>query len=490
MQFLTNLRKDKRLFIGLLLILICPVLWINQTGFHDWGGDFAQYIQQAINIAEGKSLSETHYILNPDYQLVGPSTYPPGFSLLLSPVYAIWGNSIRAFTVFVSVCFFVCGVLTFLILQTRFSSTTSLIGALVFSYNPLLIRFKAEILSDIPFTMVTMIGLLWHLKMKRRSFLSALFLGLLIGFAMSIKSLAIVFLPAVAMEGFFQDRLRETWKYVTSLSVAAILMYFFLNQIIFPVAEDPYRFFAGTLTGANFYDLVLSHLEYFFKVLQYFFHPENSVFEFIGIYVESAALVFLIIGLAQEWVQKKDVLLFYVVIFVFGLLIFPYSGRGGFRYLLPVIPLFLYFIILGLKEVRFFEKRNRLILRVAVILVFFSLYKSELTRIFSNPAIPDGPQSELALDAFNFIQNNTTENAVILFTKPRVLGLYGQRDSWTPAPDHDSSDINKSIEKLGGNYVLKYEGLPNAAIDKVIRQIANEEPIFKNDRFQLYRVNQ
>lgn len=52
-----------------------------------WGDDFAMYILHAKNIASGKAYTDTGYIPNPGYAVLGPAAYPPLFPLVLSPVY-------------------------------------------------------------------------------------------------------------------------------------------------------------------------------------------------------------------------------------------------------------------------------------------------------------------------------------------------------------------------------------------------------------------
>src|ERR1043166_7636509 len=72
---------------------------------HHWGDDFAQYIQQARNIAAGEPNASTGYIYNPHNPVVGPRAYPPGFPLLLAPVVKIFGLDFRPMKVLVILCF-------------------------------------------------------------------------------------------------------------------------------------------------------------------------------------------------------------------------------------------------------------------------------------------------------------------------------------------------------------------------------------------------
>src|SRR5579883_3684007 len=61
-----------------------------------WDDDPAQYILHARNIAEGRPYSQTGYIFNPEYGTLGPRSYPPGFPLLLAPVWALRGLDLNA----------------------------------------------------------------------------------------------------------------------------------------------------------------------------------------------------------------------------------------------------------------------------------------------------------------------------------------------------------------------------------------------------------
>ena len=92
----------------LAVALIClPAFFINIKSSHDWGDDFAQYIHQAKNITAGIPQQQTGYIYNPEFHHLGPPAYPVGFPLLLAPVYAIFGNSIKHFDIYIS--FFLLG---------------------------------------------------------------------------------------------------------------------------------------------------------------------------------------------------------------------------------------------------------------------------------------------------------------------------------------------------------------------------------------------
>ena len=87
--------KNKTVFYFIFFTLFMPLLLINVKSSHDWGGDFAQYINQAKCIVEGKSQNETGYIFNEQNPFIGPPSYPVGFPMLLTPVYCLFGNNLE-----------------------------------------------------------------------------------------------------------------------------------------------------------------------------------------------------------------------------------------------------------------------------------------------------------------------------------------------------------------------------------------------------------
>ena len=82
---------------------------------HDWGDDFALYINQARGIAEGnvgEVVANNRYsINNSGWNSFSPLVYPWGFPLMLAPVIALWGvdyAKLKLVTVFSFLGFLAC----------------------------------------------------------------------------------------------------------------------------------------------------------------------------------------------------------------------------------------------------------------------------------------------------------------------------------------------------------------------------------------------
>ena len=110
MKIIQHLKEKKELFLILISVIFC--LGVIDDN-HNWGGDFALYIEQARALVEGTTKAlweENRWAMTPipDY---GPDLAPIGFPLLLAPVYAVFGLNFIAFKVylalfFILACFF------------------------------------------------------------------------------------------------------------------------------------------------------------------------------------------------------------------------------------------------------------------------------------------------------------------------------------------------------------------------------------------------
>src|SRR5512134_1211006 len=150
----------------ILAIMIVTSLMIGAATLrrgHDWGDDFAWYILQAKSIVDGTTdeFMEQSAFTNYESTLhLGPLAYPWGYPLILAPVYALKGISPLALKL--PGLFFYAGFLVclFLLVKDRLTRIESLLLVSLFAFNPLLLGFLDQILSDIPFLFFSTLTLL------------------------------------------------------------------------------------------------------------------------------------------------------------------------------------------------------------------------------------------------------------------------------------------------------------------------------------------
>ncbi|HSG67059.1 MAG TPA: hypothetical protein VK994_00035, partial [Bacteroidales bacterium] len=433
------------------------------------GGDFAMYIMQAGNIIEGVSQSQTHYIYNPDNAVLGPPAYPIGFPLLLCPVYAIAGKSIFAFSLLISAFLFGTGMMMANYLRRYFSDLIVFFLVVIMIYNPWTLNMKLEVMSEFAFTFFMLLAVWLYEKFEDGpvavSFLPAIVGGILI----SIRTIGLVFPIAVIIMAVINGRWRAgklghrgTLVFVI-ISVGSLVAYYLLNRIIFIVPQAEGGSYAGIWGQEAMNVTILANLAYYIEQLKYFFGPWGGSWNFLPLALKAIIFTFIIIGMIKRFarIQFMEVLL---IVYLIVLLIYPYRS-AGIRFLFPIMPFLMVFLVSGLETVNLFPAVSKaaktLVLGLLVMLSYFNMYYY----IWNDrgKVIP-GPQEQASIEAFDYIRANTDSEAVFIFSKPRVLALYTDRNSLANDKEDSGADIEKLIDEFGVDYVLLHKDISDDAI--------------------------
>src|ERR1039457_6844132 len=180
---------NKNLTPYIILFVLClPLFFINIRNSHDWGDDFAQFIYQAKNLAQGNPQSEPCY-LDENTNLSNPIYI--GFSLILAPVYYFYGINILAFSILITSILFILCFALFAFYKKYFTNLISILLGLIFAYNPYTLNFKMEIMTDIPFALMMMLILLVYYRINQCKYFNYFLLGILTGFLVSIRTVGV-----------------------------------------------------------------------------------------------------------------------------------------------------------------------------------------------------------------------------------------------------------------------------------------------------------
>lgn len=379
----------------ILLLLCIPLLFLNIKSSHDWGDDFALYIHQAKNICQGIPQSQTGYVLNQDYPMLGPPAYPIGFPLMLSPIYYFFGNSIYAFILFLSLLLILSALLMYRFFKFHFSAITSIFLVLIIVYNPWVLNFKMEVMSEIPFTFFLMLILiLYHFNKGQKNYFYYLLIGLLGGFLMSIRAAGSVFVMAVGIElaiafyNFWQNKisyaeLKKSTIQKLIIVFSAIFIYLLLNVWLFRIPSSGFLYYISVLTFNSFAQLIRDNLAYNFEVFKSFFATENKDWQFLPLYTQSAMLTFAAIGFIKKLFHKFDFIDLLFGLYCILLLVWPYDN-SGFRFLIPISAILLYYAVIAVKDIKInFTLVKRKFVIVLLGLLMLIQYKVGIKRIFS-----------------------------------------------------------------------------------------------------------
>lgn len=481
---------------------------IIATGYiyygHDWGGDFSEYVSQAIALVDGTidvEIEHMLFVLENSIPGMCPAVYPWGLPLILAVLYKIFGFNIIIFR-FVGVLslgVFILFVYKFLL--KRFETKDAVIMLLLFIVCKHYMEAATSILTDIPCAMLSMIGIyaLYELTAceNQKQYLWSSIFGLCSIAAYILRSSGIVMILTLLcihvlmilskFIPFIRKQLERT-KLKKAIIPAHIIPYIFfilgkiIIETVLPSAGNDYLAFIEGMPVTY----PLTNMLFYLKVLRDFFDVGNYLAAVCGIVFLLLLLVGMIVKFYDEAIS---------VIFVLGtmamLYIFPYVS--GIRYIFGIYPMFLMFAFYGAKWIfeKIHEKWNKVssgklldILRYCVLCVcgFMMIFSLRMIyKIHTQPHI-DSAYTEEALEAYDFIMKNTEEDAVIMFFKPRVLWLNAQRYSYNTYDD--VNDLEKS------DYVFFFikDNFTN------LREYVNEHPneyelMFDNINFQIYKHN-
>src|SRR5215211_7823026 len=167
--------QNRLMFIVVVISLIIGAGTLRRG--HEWGDDFASYIMQAKSVVNGTTsefVEHNSFTIFQSSIQIGPIAYPWGYPLILTPAYIIKG--INPLALKLPGLFFYAGFLVclYLLLTTRLTETESLLIVALFAFNPLLLQFLDQILSDIPFLFFSTLSLLLMTRKGKRSQLQAI----------------------------------------------------------------------------------------------------------------------------------------------------------------------------------------------------------------------------------------------------------------------------------------------------------------------------
>lgn len=505
---------------ALLLAILAVTAIVHLTSFqsgHNWGGDFSAYIHQAMSLVNG-DVSKLHSMAlfraensSPD-AMVGPALYPWGFPVLLSSLYPAFGAELLPFRVLILAFVVASQAAVFYLLRGRLSDLWVLFIVFVMGMNPAIFEIKNDILSDLPFLFVVFVSLVLMEEIEgdnRRLSGSAgqyLALGLLILATYFIRTHGVVLIGALAVA-----QVARRWPVGAGLSFGGLVGSLAKLRA---VAVIPYGVFAVGLgaNAASGYGGDASYLatqglsfETFgewlsliaYNVAYYAWLPSG----FLGIGALGKLLnlvLFLPLALLGVYLRfnRDRLLVVFTVFYMTVLIVWPF--QLGVRSVLPVIPMYLYFGIVGAMEVhRIAVARWQLLTRLPSFAVMFfvplAIVHSASVSVgwttLRDPAheVVEGPYTASSLALFEHIRAATPETAVITFWRPRVLMLFTGRRA---VLNVEAADILNGVS----DFLLVYHGdywdqESNVPLQQVVDEFPGRFSLkFSNSDFALYRI--
>lgn len=456
---------------------------------HDWGGDFSQYIHHAQNLVSGVPYDDTGYIYDP---LIGPMTYPPVFPLLLAPAYSFFGLDFFWLKVVVSISFVASLGFIFRLFSHHLPQWRALLVIGLVALNPFILEFKDGILSDLPFLLflyATLLLIDHRDSVSSRSIPLGIAIGVSMALAYGTRTVGVTLPLALVIYDFIKHRRisLDTFVSVTVFALLALVMHRYFDLSL--------RY--GPYFSANPLHWLTNAVEYGRAFSAFLDNGYSFALRLLTLlYVVLLGAV----GYFHAVRTRLSILEVFPIVYIGPILPFYVEQLPAIpRYLLPLLPLIFFFCIKGSDAVAVTFGKKAGPTTLATLLVLLGVtYIGGYSRI-DNDAFIDGVTSSDGEQMFSFFKRDTPPDSTVLFAKPRVLSLLGERKSagYVSRQSEDALELYK--DELGEQYYVvvpapriaeKIEiGDPSLIQRYVGARPENFSLRFENGSFKVYQRN-
>jgi len=468
----------RRLVLGLIALIGVFYLATIREG-HRWGDDFSLYILHAKNIAEGRPFHDTGFIGG-----VGAPSYPPLLPLLLAPTYKFLGLNLWAMKAELLVFFMASLWLIFFLFERQLPLPYLLLLVGMIGLNHYFWNFKDNILSDVPF-----LGLLYlafcllqeiHSKefsaAERRTYLrSSILIGFVLCLCYATRSVGVLVLPCMVIHDLIRFR-RVTG--VTLIAALMILPAFVLANLVLG-SEIQFRHWFAVEP-----QVVLHKLRAFpYSLIVLWDNGRSKTIQEVLFVIFN---VLAIVGYVRKLRTRLDVQDVFAVIYPLVLLFLP--ARARIRYLIPVIPLYFFYGMLGLEALASSRARwKRLAFGgLALTMTVTCIAKYSTSNLGALPESVTGPE---ATALFAWARASTREDDIFVFSKPRALMLFAERRG-AHGISKRPRGIMEFAKRVGANYFIVRVKGPD---EQPFRAFLARRPesfvrVYATDEFEVYRI--
>jgi 4-amino-4-deoxy-L-arabinose transferase-like glycosyltransferase len=431
----------RRTLIGALLATIFVFYAVTLREGHIWDDDAAMYILHARNIAEGRAYADTGYIFNPEYPNLGPVAYPPGFPLLLAPIWAARGLDLNAMKM-VGVGMFAASLaLLYALFRKHLKEPECLVLIAIVGFCPFLWAHKDFVSSDLPFLAVLFSAMLAidraYSQGSPPQLWFAIPAGLLIAAACSVRWVGMVLLPSLIAYDWLRTRRLSTF----AAAACAVAVAVGITQTAILHSAPPALFrIDPRLVVAN----TRAYLDEFTWLWRAGEHPVVAR-AFCGAVLVIAGWRFLARFRPVSGLRITELFM----VFYAGVLLIYQANEA--RFLFPLYPLCVALAIEGIGLLL-----RKLPARIGIALALTLAAAWGLAAVAEYRVLNWGPIRESFLDQdflrlTDFVNRNGRQTDILLFRKPRMLCLLTGRRAATYA---HTPGLGEFVHTLPVSYVI------------------------------------
>ncbi len=467
------------LFIVILILFIPLSLGMLSNG-QNWGGDFSAYLMQAHSLIDGtvpEFIRSNRYTIENSSRALGPIVYPWGYPLLIAPIYATFGFNLMAYkalNILLYLLFLICLNLLF---KNHLPRLSNLALTAVFAFNPTMLLYLDNLLSDIPYLLCTiLVFLLMDRLIVGRQNLGnqpgqlgplggSFVIGVMIFIAYLLRSSGVLFLFVLffcqALDFINQrrksSRANRDLLLVYSIPYASFLFLTVIFSILLNSDQSSYLALLDRLNLGQFtrqlYIFALQPANFF----------EIAPFPNLHKYLYIIFLPLFTIGLLGNLRKTYHFALFFGLTFSLHAL-WPFMDT---RFIFPILPFYIFYIfkggiwILGRLPSQIIESGKRFTtgFLLAGIITSFCVSLSLGIVNLQNGRDIIGPFDHQSAALFSYVNHSITPDSLVIFFKPRVFRLMTGRQAITleNCEDFDKADYLIDHKQHGESAINRFD---------------------------------
>jgi len=435
---------DERWWLSALIVTIGLFYGLTLRTGHNWGDDFAMFIHHAKNIVEGKPYADTGYVFNPYHPGFGPNAYPPVFPLLIAPVYRWLGVNLEAMKMEAIPFLLVSLIFWYKVFRKSLSVSWSLLVVALIGLHPEVWDFKDNVLVDFYFLFFLsasfyMIQALREDHSLAHQWSHGCLLGFFFYLACGTKTLGIALVISLILGDIWQ------WKKPKVGHITALLVCTGLLGIQYLILGTDSRLQQDALTTFHStYQNLIWYTEEFCAL----WHNGYSKTITVGLF--GVLSLFVLKGYVYSVKKGITALELFPWIYMLPVLLYPWSG--AFRLIMPLLPLYCFYMVLGMQHTRVKDSY-----RWAYPVLFGAIFCTYISRYTSLPWGPyeGGVTAPEAVQLFTYVRDHTAQNDLVVCLKPRAIALFTGRRATVYHESTPAAPLWKFLRDSQANYLLE-----------------------------------
>lgn len=456
------------------------------------GGDNAQYLILAKSLLQG-SYSNLQEPGSPPH-----SQYPPLFPMLLAPVVAISGGSFIPVKLLIVACGITGLFMFFLVLRRLSSGRDWVLPVLLLAVSPLFLSYAHDTYTEVPFVMVSLPALYFLLRgaQEKRRWLWAGLAGLFAGLAFLTRTQGLA-LP-LGLGAFLAVKRRWSELGVFALVFGLVWLPWLIRDLRVPhdagylaqlLRRDWYNAASGNIGAGEFLKRIFDNIgSYLLRVLPAVVLPvlasARAVLPLFGVLVSGVTLW----GFVEEARKRGMGMLEWYVLLAAGVLSVWPTVWSGDRFLLPILPLLLWYLIVGFRDLARRLKLAKLPAYAAGLLVVLCLAVNIGQAGANLKNLSDYAKGDrfagyddawrTYFQAAQWLREHTPADAIVVSRKPQFTYLFSDRKSFVYPFTADQKAVLDEIDRRGATHVFLETFFGSSA--QYLYPVVRDHP----DRFQ------